>query len=207
MVAAEQKYSRERGRTRRAELCFVLSLICLMAFRPGLEDNAINLTQVSFADIIPSPPGPDVVIAGPSPRSRLGGSGQPDNLQTPTVLKPSPSVILTLMAYRTLPSLPPDAELIVRSTIRRAGAVYIIFGRRDFPSVIDTAKAQPGGSDVTILGVADGDRFGFALAAGDIKGMVSQTCWQARPAQTTLAASTQEPSSFFSEAIHSGQPS
>lgn len=54
MVIAEQKYSRERRRTRLVELRLVLLLICLMAFRPGMNDNAMNLTQVSFADVVPS---------------------------------------------------------------------------------------------------------------------------------------------------------
>jgi hypothetical protein len=170
MVAAEQKYSRGRGRTRRAELCFVLSLICLMAFRPGMRDNAIDLIQVSFADIIPSPPGPDVVIAGPSPRSRLGGSGQPDNLSDSNRSQTIAVGDLDADGIQDLAISALDAELIVGSTIRKSGAVYIIFGRRDFPSLIDTAKAQPGGADVTILGVSDGDRFGFAIAAADVNG-------------------------------------
>jgi hypothetical protein len=101
----------------------------------------------------------------------------------------------------------PDAELIVRSTIRRAGAVYIIFGRRDFPSVIDTAKAQPGGSDVTILGVADGDRFGFALAAGDIKGDGVSDLLAGAPGADNAGCVDTGAVFVFSEAIHSGQPS
>jgi hypothetical protein len=50
MFVAEQKYS--RGRTRRAGLRLVLLLICLMAFRPGMDDTAMNLTQVSLADMV-----------------------------------------------------------------------------------------------------------------------------------------------------------
>jgi FG-GAP repeat len=51
-----------------------------------------------------------------------------------------------------------------------AGAAYIIFGRRDMPAVIDTATGRAGGVDITLLGTADGDHFGFALAAGDVNG-------------------------------------
>jgi hypothetical protein len=170
MFIVEQKYSPERRRTRLVELRLVLLLICLTAFHPGMNDNEMNLTQVSFADIVPSQPGPDVTIAGPSPRSRLGGSGQPDNLSDSNHSQTIAVGDLNADGIQDLAISAPDAELIVGSTIRRAGAVYLIFGRRNLPSLIDTAKAQPGGAEVAILGVSDGDRFGFALAAGDVNG-------------------------------------
>ena len=170
MFVAGQKYSRAQGRTRRAEPYFMLLLVCLMVFRPGVTFTAMNLTQVSLADIIPSPPAPDVVIAGPSPRSRLGGSGQPDNLSDSNRSQTMAVGDFNADGIQDLALSAPDAELIVGSTIRKAGVVYIIFGRKDLPSVIDTGRAQPGGADVTILGVADGDRFGFAIAATDVNG-------------------------------------
>lgn len=56
MFTAGDKYSRERGRARRIRLRLVLLLICLTAFYPGTERDAMKLTQVSLADIVPSPP-------------------------------------------------------------------------------------------------------------------------------------------------------
>lgn len=110
------------------------------------------------------------MIAGPSPRSHLGGSGQPDNLSDSNRSQTIAVGDFNADGIQDLTISAPDAELIVGSTIRKAGAVYVTFGRRDLPSVIDTAKAQPGGADVTILGASDGDRFGFAIAAADADG-------------------------------------
>ncbi|HKQ05706.1 MAG TPA: hypothetical protein VJ464_11275 [Blastocatellia bacterium] len=123
-----------------------------------------------MADIVPSPPWADVIIAGPSPRSRLGGSGQADNLSDANHSQTLAVGDFNADGIQDLAISAPDAELIVGSTIRKAGAVYVILGRRDFSAAIDTATARPGGADLTILGVTDGDRFGFALTAADVNG-------------------------------------
>jgi len=48
-----------------------------------------------------------------------------------------------------------------------AGEAYVIFGRRSPAAALDLAK-QP--ADVTLLGGAEGDNFGFTVAAGDVNG-------------------------------------
>ena len=48
-----------------------------------------------------------------------------------------------------------------------AGEAYVIFGRPSPATAIDLAK-QP--ADVTLLGGAEGDNFGFTVAAGDVNG-------------------------------------
>lgn len=159
----------EYSRTRFKRWLIAL-LICLLATQVGLGNSPIKFVEVSLADIVPLPPGPDVVIAGPSPRSRLGGSGQPDNLSDSNRSQTIASGDFNADGIQDLAISAPDAELIVGSSLRKAGTVYIIFGRKDLPSLIDTAKAQPGGADVAILGASDGDRFGFAIATADVNG-------------------------------------
>jgi hypothetical protein len=146
-------------------LVFYLSLLL-----PTSTNLSANLQKIGLTDIVPNSPAPDVMILGPSPRSRLGGCGQPDNLSDSNHSQTISVGDFNADGIQDLAISAPDAELIVGSTIRKSGAVYIILGRRDFSSVMDTARAQPGGADVTILGAADGDRFGFAIAAADVNG-------------------------------------
>jgi hypothetical protein len=51
-----------------------------------------------------------------------------------------------------------------------AGVIYVIFGRQNLPSNIDTEPLGALRPDVTIQGAATGDLAGFALAAADING-------------------------------------
>lgn len=46
-----------------------------------------------------------------------------------------------------------------------AGDVFVVYGRYDWPATIDLSTA-----DVSVHGPSAGDRFGFALAAGDMTG-------------------------------------
>jgi len=46
-----------------------------------------------------------------------------------------------------------------------AGDVFVVYGRYDWPGTIDLSTA-----DLTVRGAAIGDRFGYALAAGDMTG-------------------------------------
>ena len=48
--------------------------------RPNTGRVAFVSGDCSSADIVPSPPGPDVTIIGPATLARLGGFGSPDNL-------------------------------------------------------------------------------------------------------------------------------
>lgn len=50
---------------------------------------------------------------------------------------------------------------------KEAGAVYVFFGRQDFPQVIDLAGES---ADLTILGATDGAHLGSALTLGDLDG-------------------------------------
>lgn len=144
---------------------YFLSLI-LPSFYPvaSLQGNCI-------ADIEPSPPAANVSIVGPAPRSRIGGSGQADNLSDSNHSQTLAVGDFNGDGIQDLAIGAPDALIIAGGTQRNAaGAVYVIFGRHDLPAVIDTAAGPDGGVNVTILGAADGDRFGFALAAGDVNG-------------------------------------
>jgi hypothetical protein len=65
-----------------------------------------------------------------------------------------------------------------------AGAVYVIFGGREMPPVIDLALEQ---ADVTLLGATAASFFGDALAAGDVNGdgvmdIIAGAPFQPRPA-------------------------
>lgn len=52
-----------------------------------------------------------------------------------------------------------------------SGIVTIIFGRASSATASNRlSHAQPPGPDVTVLGVDEGDRLGFALATGDVNG-------------------------------------
>jgi hypothetical protein len=172
MVVSNAKPLRRFNRNQRFKLLLIITIfvLCFSLLVPTPTNPAVNLQNVCLADIVPSPPAPNVTVLGPSARSRLGGSGQPDNLSDSNHSQTIAVGDFNADGIQDLAISAPDAELIVGSTIRKAGAVYIIFGRRDLPSVIDTAKAQPGGAEVTILGVSDGDRFGFAIAAADVNG-------------------------------------
>lgn len=145
-------------------------VLYLFLFLSTASNLVASLQSVCSGDIVPNPPASNVSILGSSPRSRLGGSGQANNLSDANHSQTLAVGDFNADGIHDLAIAAPDADLIIGSAIRKAGAVYVIFGRRDFPSVIDTAEAQPGGADVTILGVADGDRFGFALAAADVNG-------------------------------------
>ncbi|HKQ04856.1 MAG TPA: hypothetical protein VJ464_06975 [Blastocatellia bacterium] len=133
--------------------------------------SPIGLSQVKIQDIEPTPPGADVKILGPSLNSHLGGSGNSTDLSD---LNHSQALVFGDFngdGISDLAIAAPDAMLVVGATQRNmAGAVYVILGRPNLPAAIDTAAGRDGGVDVTILGTADGDRFGFALTAGDVNG-------------------------------------
>jgi len=60
------------------------------------------------------------------------------------------------------------APFVLRSDNRaQAGAVYVIFGRKDLPAVIDLAAAK---ADVLLLGPEGSSFFGDSSAAGDVNG-------------------------------------
>jgi FG-GAP repeat len=125
----------------------------------------------SSADIIPLPPGPDVTIIGPATLARLGGAGSPDNLSDFNHAQPIAVGDFNGDGIDDLAVAAPDAQIIVGSTLRSdAGVVYLIFGRSNLPVTLDTASGPSGGVSLTILGAADGDHFGFALAAGEVNG-------------------------------------
>ncbi|HPQ69078.1 MAG TPA: FG-GAP-like repeat-containing protein [bacterium] len=46
-----------------------------------------------------------------------------------------------------------------------AGDVFVVYGRYDWPGTVDLSTA-----DITVHGATTGDRFGYALAAGDMTG-------------------------------------
>jgi hypothetical protein len=170
MDAATLKSSGEHPRNRRAARGLVVLLSCWFVLQTSPDANPLKIEPMAFADIIPSPPGADVTIAGPSPRSRLGGSGQADNLSDTNHSQTLAVGDFNADGIQDLAISAPDSEIIIGSAIRKAGAVYIIFGKRDLPSLIDTGKTQSDGADIMILGAADEDRFGFAIAATDVNG-------------------------------------
>ena len=53
-----------------------------------------------------------------------------------------------------------------------AGEVYVLYGRKTWPSVIDLKNLDPASTnaDVTIFGAAAGDQLGRAVACGDVNG-------------------------------------
>ncbi|MBI3460778.1 FG-GAP repeat protein [Candidatus Acetothermia bacterium] len=53
-----------------------------------------------------------------------------------------------------------------------SGAVYVFYGKKDWPKQVDLAKDKDGKSsaDVVIYGAQPGDQLGYALAAGDLNG-------------------------------------
>jgi FG-GAP repeat len=160
--------SRHRNRFGRRIIPISLVLSVFLLF--SSTNLLTSLQSVCSGDIIPSPPSANVSILGPSPRSRLGGSGQADNLSDPNHSQTLAVGDFNGDGIQDLAFSAPDAELIVGAALRTSGVVYVLFGRKEFPSVIDTAASQPGGTDLTILGAADGDRFGFAVAAADVNG-------------------------------------
>jgi hypothetical protein len=151
MYSATPMSSGEHSRNRRFARGLVVLLICWLVFQTSPDANSLKLEPVAFADIVPSPPGADVTIAGPSPRSRLGGSGQADNLSDDNHSQTLAIGDFNADGIQDLAISAPDAELVVGSTIRKAGAVYVILGRRDLPAAIDTAAARPEGADLTLL--------------------------------------------------------
>ncbi|MFP5263373.1 MAG: hypothetical protein ACLGJB_15840 [Blastocatellia bacterium] len=114
---------------------------------------------------------PDVVIAGPSAQSHLGGSGRIDDFTDSNRSQPLAVGDFNADGIADLAIGAPDARIFVDQSLRdRAGAVYIVFGQRVLPAIIDTASGPVGGVGLTILGMADGDSLGFALASADVNG-------------------------------------
>ena len=149
-------------------IVILVLLICFLSFDfnvpPGLQST-------SLAQVVPPPPRPDVVIAGPAAQSHLGGSGRIDDFTDSNRSQPLAVGDFNADGIDDLAIGAPDARILVGQTLRdRAGAVYIVFGRRDLPGAIDTASGPTGGVDVTILGSSDGDSLGFALASADVNG-------------------------------------
>jgi FG-GAP repeat/Kre9/KNH-like N-terminal Ig-like domain len=171
MIATRSDTQRGKGREGSLPLILIVSILFAYALPcRNMKGTSIS-SDSSSADIVPLPPGPDVTVLGPATLTRLGGSGAVDNLSD---LNHSQALVFGDFNGDGIADLAigaPDAMLAIGSTQRNAaGAVYVIFGRRDLPAVIDTAAGLAGGVNVTILGAADGDRFGFALAAGDVNG-------------------------------------
>src|SRR5262249_2785358 len=55
---------------------------------------------------------------------------------------------------------------------RQCGAVYVLFGKANVPTIVDTNLGAPSAiqPDVKVFGAAAGDQLGFAVAAGDVNG-------------------------------------
>lgn len=107
----------------------------------GLKD-ALDLAQEA----------PDVTIYGAKPGDNLGfwvASGDLDNDGIDDIIVSSPSSFG-----------PPEPRT-------SSGEVYVIYGSRSLPPVIDIAEGQ---QDVTFIGAEGGGRLGDALAVGDVNG-------------------------------------
>ena len=142
----------------------ILTLIAVLSWPSALTAARVR------PQVVPSPPPPDIVIAGPSPRSFLGGSGGIDNFTDSNRSQPFAVGDFNGDGIDDLAIGAPDASIIFGPSTRSAGVVYVILGRNTLPVVVDTAAGVSGGIDVTILGSTGGDRFGFALASGDLNG-------------------------------------
>jgi Crp-like helix-turn-helix domain/FG-GAP repeat len=162
-MTATESNSR-RARTREARLPFILIMSLLFSYTlPSLPQSghpALISVYSSSAEIIPSPPGPDVTIIGPATLARLGGSGSPDNLSDFNHSQPIAVGDFNGDGIDDIAIAALDAQLVVGSTLRSgAGVVYLIFGRKELLAKLDTATRPSGGVGLTILGAADGDRF------------------------------------------------
>jgi hypothetical protein len=73
---------------------------------------------------------------------------------------------------------------------KEAGAVYVFYGRQDFPGEIDLAK-EP--ADLNILGATPGAHLGSALTLGDLDGdgvddlILGSPCFAEEPSTLTGA--------------------
>jgi hypothetical protein len=118
--------------------------------------GARNLMAASTRDLNQMPGGFDLLMMGSARRSTLGQSVASGDLNGDQIA-----------------DLIVAADGAANERNMTSGVAYVIFGRRDFMSgtVFSTSAPQQGpGPDVTILGVDNDDRLGFALAAGDVNG-------------------------------------
>lgn len=93
----------------------------------------------------------DVTLYGAAPNDQLGMSGA-----------------LADVNGDGLADVIVSAPFAVRSDNRaQAGAVYVIFGKKELPSVIDLASGKP---DVFLIGPEGSSFFGDSVAAGDVNG-------------------------------------
>lgn len=101
---------------------------------------------------------PDVSILGASPQDVLTNNGSTFEVG---------DVNGDQVADLILGSATADGPAESRTAV---GECYVVFGRTQFPAVIDLAV--PGGADVTIFGADAGDSLGFggALQLGDVNG-------------------------------------
>lgn len=133
--------------------------------------TSLCATCFTSAQIGQPPHGPDVILAGALSQSHLGGTGTVDTFTDANRSQPLAIGDFNGDGIADLAMAAPDARLIVDGSTRTGGGVvYVVFGRKEFPSLIDTAAGIGGGVNLTIYGKSDGDRLGFSLAAGDVNG-------------------------------------
>lgn len=133
--------------------------------------TSVWAARFTCAQIGQPPHGPDVILAGALSQSHLGGTGTVDTFTDANRSQPLAIGDFNGDGIADLAMAAPDARLIVDGSTRTgAGVVYVVFGRKEFPGVIDTAAGVGGGVNLTIYGKSDGDRLGFSLAAGDVNG-------------------------------------
>jgi hypothetical protein len=148
----------------------IITLAGLLLFSFSVINSNLNVESLTLADIVPTPPGPDVVVLGPSVRSHLGGSGISNDFSDANRSQALVVGDFNADGIQDVAIGAPDADLFGSTFRQAAGSVYVILGRQNLPTVIDIAVSGPTGASVTIMGAAKGDHLGFALAAGDING-------------------------------------
>jgi len=120
---------------------------------PGGKEGNDGTAYAVFGRALPAPLSID--LAASTPDVRFEWSSQSDNLGLAAACGDFNGDGATDLAL-SAPNVPAKND---------AGQVFVLYGRAEWPVVINLSTA-----DVTITGATTGERFGFALALGDMNG-------------------------------------
>src|ERR1043165_6355647 len=117
----------------------------------------------------------DITLLGANANDHLSGNGTPNTFSTFPRAQAIAVGDFNHDGFQDVALGAPDTDFTppAPGTLRaNAGAVYIVFGRANFPAsvIIDTNPSSLIQPDIRIFGASPDDAAGFAVAAGDVNG-------------------------------------